>query len=105
MKNFDRKNESLAALKTILKVGDTIYGIVKKVSPSGLSRVMRFYVIKENNPVSLTSLVGDLLGSKHNYKIEGVVIKGCGIDVCADTVFKVSNRVFGNETKLKAGYL
>lgn len=100
-----QKNAALETLKEILKEGDTVYGIVKNVSKSGLSRVMRFYVIKENAPIRLTWLVGELLGARYSDKFEGIVIRGCGLDVYADTVFRVSNKVFGDETKLKTGYL
>jgi len=67
-----------------LDKGATIYGIVKSVSSSGMSRTIKFYTIKDNRPMFLSWSIGQLLGYK--MKEDGTIrVSGVGMDM----IFKV----------------
>ncbi len=100
-----QKQESLKTLKNILTPNDTIYGLVRKVSSSGLSRTMDFYTIKQNKPISVSYHIANILGCRYDSSLNGAKINGMGMDVCLDAVLKLSIQVFGDAKKLKAGYL
>ena len=81
-----RYTDEMRALDIVkgLDKGDTIYGIVKSVSASGMSRRIKFYTIKDNRPVFLTWSIGQLLGYK--MKEDGTIrVDGVGMDM----IFKV----------------
>jgi len=64
--------------------GDTIYGIVKSVSSSGMSRTIKFYTIKDNRPMFLSWSIGQLLGYK--LREDGTLrVSGVGMDM----IFKI----------------
>jgi hypothetical protein len=67
-----------------LDKGDTIYGIVKSVSSSGMSRTIKFYTIKDNRPMFLSWSIGQLLGYK--LREDGTLrVSGVGMDM----IFKI----------------
>ena len=47
----EEREQAIEALKKILVQGDTIYGVVRSVAKSGLSRTIDFYVIKYNSQI------------------------------------------------------
>jgi hypothetical protein len=67
-----------------LDKGATIYGIVKSVSSSGMSRTIKFYTIKDNRPMFLSWSIGQLLGYK--LREDGTLrVSGVGMDM----IFKI----------------
>lgn len=67
-------------VKAILEGVDTIYGIVRKVSSSGMSRDIDLYIIKDNKPVYLTGYASIILGYSRS-KDRGIKVGGCGMDM------------------------
>ena len=71
-----------------LDKGDTIYGIVKSVSASGMSRTIKFYTIKDNRPMFLSWSISQLLGYK--MKEDGTIkVNGVGMDMIFATVYEL----------------
>ena len=84
--NTETRTDKAHALDIVgqLDKGDTIYGIVKSVSASGMSRTIKFYTIKDNRPMFLSWSIGQLLGYK--LREDGTIrISGVGMDM----IFKV----------------
>ena len=82
----ETKTDKAHALDIVgqLGKGDTIYGIVKSVSASGMSRTIKFYTIKDNRPMFLSWSIGQLLGYK--LREDGTLrVSGVGMDM----IFKV----------------
>jgi hypothetical protein len=80
------KTDKTRALEIVgqLDKGDTIYGIVKSVSSSGMSRTIKFYTIKDNRPMFLSWSIGQLLGYK--LREDGTLrVSGVGMDM----IFKI----------------
>lgn len=67
-------------VKAILEGVDTIYGIVRKVSSSGMSRDIDLYIIKDNKPFYLTGYASIILGYSLS-KDRGMKVQGCGMDM------------------------
>jgi hypothetical protein len=73
-------------LLQILSHGDTVYCVLRKVSASGMSRTIDFYVIKENRPIWLSGYMAVALGWKRA-KDRGITISGCGMDMGFHAVY------------------
>lgn len=87
-------NDKIYALNIVesLDKGDTIYGIVKSVSASGMSRRIKFYTIKDNRPVFLSWSIGQILGYK--VKEDGTIrVNGVGMDMIFKVVFDLGSVV------------
>ena len=67
-------------VKTMLENVDTVYGIVRHVSASGMSRDIDLYIIKDNAPVYLTGYVSTILDYPMA-KNRGMKVGGCGMDM------------------------
>jgi hypothetical protein len=71
-----------------LDKGATIYGIVKSVSSSGMSRRIKFYAIKDNRPMFLSWSISQLLG--HKMQDDGTIrVNGVGMDMIFATVYEL----------------
>ena len=88
------KEMAIASLKKILRPGDTVYTVLRHVSSSGMSRRIDVYVIKDNRPRWLTSLVSDACGYSR-YKQHGpLVVGGTGMDMGFAVVYDLARTVF-----------
>ena len=74
------KQQSVKRLQTLLQGCDTVYGIIRSVSASGMSRNIDLYVIKDNAPIYLSGNAANVLDWKLSDK-RGVIVKGCGMDM------------------------
>ena len=63
---------------------------MRSVSKSGMSRVIDFYTIENNKPLSLTHLIGKACDYRMA-KNGGLVVKGCGMDMGFHVVYVVSS--------------
>jgi len=86
------KQEAAQELGNILKdiKADTIYTVIRHVSPSGMSREISVRMIDAGRIISLDWLVSNALGikiGKHN----GLVVKGCGMDMGFHLVEKINH--------------
>jgi hypothetical protein len=102
------KEQSDAARLAYNKIDDKIkskrrvYCIVRNVSSSGMSRVISLHVIRDDSMRHLSYNVATMLGSKYSDKHGGVVIGGCGMDMCFALVYELSSKLFGNGYLLRA---
>lgn len=70
---------AIKRMRELLAGVDTVYGIVRKVSASGMSRNIDLYIIKDNRMVYLTGWASIVLGYKRMDR--GMVVRGCGMDM------------------------
>lgn len=63
-----------------IKEAGKVYGIIRKVSASGMSRNIDLYIICNNEMVYLTGSAAKILGWKLA-KDRGMVVSGCGTDM------------------------
>lgn len=75
-----RASEALADLRKLIKAGDTVYTVVHKVAPSGMSRSISLYIVKKHSILNITGYVGDALDYPRA-KAQGLRVGGCGMDM------------------------
>lgn len=117
-KNSDRI-EAISHLREMLNPGDTVTTQVMHVSPSGMSRTIQCEVIAyrvdnvypmkdgrtdyDAKPIKRTrkSYIADIthnvavaIGARYNQKHGGVVMGGCGMDMCFAAVYDLGRTLF-----------
>lgn len=81
------KNE----LRDLLEQGNyQVYGIVRHVSASGMSRVIDFCTIIDNEPIWLSYRMGEVLDYKRHKSYDGLTVGGCGMDMIFHTICQLS---------------
>jgi len=80
-----------------LRPGDTIWGCVRTVARSGMSRTMTFHVPDESGRgiCDITYAVGALLGEKLN-KRGAIMVPGCGMDMIFKMVYDIGRTMYPN---------
>ena len=98
---------ALESLRSILKIGDTVYTKLNHVSKSGMSRSIDVYKIENNEPIFLTQWASRVLGDSIDQKNGGIRVTGCGMDMGFDLVYRLGWKLFKDSkelTKKDAGY-
>lgn len=97
---------------SFLKQGETVHGIIRSVSASGMSRVMSFVVAdKDSNGVpyirNITHSVAKIIGRPClNYHGQNAIrISGCGMDMIFKVVYDLSSELFGDGYALRSNQL
>ncbi len=68
-------------LISLLQDTDTIYTVLRSASKSGLSRSISFFIIKNGDIHYINHDIAKLLGYRFNKFFDGLIVKGCGMDV------------------------
>jgi len=87
-------------LRKFIRPGDTVYGLVRSVSSSGMSRTISFYVVCESREKgekpylrNIDSLMGDACAMRDG-KNGGLVFHGCGMDMVFHGVYCLGSALF-----------
>jgi hypothetical protein len=96
------KKEAIDFLKGWLEGREhkAIHAIVTEVSRSGMSRKAKFYIPKNDRILNVTPHVATLLESKLNGDGE-ITLKGCGMNMLAWAVMRVSKEVYGDDYRVE----
>ncbi len=80
-------------LRTFIKPGDTVYTVLRHVSQSGMMRHIDCYVIEDNEPRYISTLVAEAIQepTTHNGAVK---IAGCGMDMGFSIVYNLSAVLF-----------
>ena len=101
---MDDKKDAIEYLKKNLKKGDTLFTIVTKVAPSGMSRRIKVLDIKDGNHSYWSYYVSKALGYK--LKDDGsILVQGCGMDMGFHVVYSLSQTLFNDGYALKQRWL
>lgn len=96
-RNDVEKQATIDTLRSFgIKAGDTIYTSVPHIARSGMSRHIKVYAMVDNQPRDITYLVGRAIGYRQSDKTGGLVVGGCGMDMCYHTVYALSRTLFPN---------
>lgn len=93
------KAEALKRLGAALKPGDEIKCILRSVSRSGMSRVISFYIVKDDDLCGLDWPIAVALG--YPLARDGVKVGGCGMDMGFAVVYNVGRVTFPKGCALK----
>ena len=88
-------------VKTMLENVDTVYGIVRHVSASGMSRDIDLYIIADNRPVYLTEYASTILDYPMA-KNRGMKVGGCGMDMVFHCVSSLAYAIGHDYKTLKS---
>lgn len=93
----ERVAHAEAMLGKILKPGDTVYTVLRHVSTSGMQRRIDCYAIGEDRrPVYLSGYMEAIGLGKRGKKDQGLVVKGCGMDMGFHLVNNLSMHLYCN---------
>ena len=96
MKTTKAEQEAARAkLRELLPPGSTVHTVVRHVSKSGMQRSISCYVIRDNEPRWLDSLVAMAAGYPFDAKREAVKIGGCGMDMGFAIVYDLAYSLWG----------
>lgn len=104
----NEKQEAIAKLREIAPPGSTIYGIVRDVARSGMSRTIDFYVsgldVYTDKPTLhyLTGYFATVLGWKRTPQ-GALKVSGCGMDMIFHTVYSAGSVVWRGTKAKEAG--
>lgn len=87
------KAEALETLRSQFKMvpGDTVYTVLRHVSPSGMTRWLDLYVIRDGEPLRMTWSVANALGWTYDRKREALKVGGCGMDMGFHAVYTLGS--------------
>lgn len=88
-------------LSKMLENVDTVYGIVRHVSASGVNRDIDLYIIKDNRPVYLTGYASTVLGYPMS-KNRGMKVYGCGTAMVFHCVSSIADAIGRDYKTLKS---
>lgn len=97
--------EAIAELRKYMKPGTTVLTILRRVSPSGMSRLIDVHVIVDNEPLHFTWTTAKALGWSYDRRHEALKVQGCGFDAGFDTVYHLSHLLHGDGYALKQRWL
>jgi len=89
-----QREEARASLRELLKPGDTVSTVLRRVSASGMSRSISPVICGEDGPTDLTWLVIRALDENFDRKNGGVKVGGCGMDMGFHLVYNLSSVLF-----------
>jgi len=92
-------------LKEYVNEGDTIYTIVKKVAPSGMSRQMSVIVRTDTGISNISWWVARALGYRMCKGRDCFSISGCGQDMGYAVAYDIGATLFGDGYKIKHQWL
>ena len=99
------RNEAIEQLKKYVTEGATVYTILRRVSPSGMTRHLDVFVLRENEPYRLTWKVCKALGYSYDRKQEALKISGCGMDMGFAVVYDLGLVLFKKGNALNHRWL
>lgn len=80
----------------------TVYSIIRRVSASGMSRVIDFYVIKNNSLYWLSGAISMVTFFKLDKNLRGLRVQGCGMDMTYHVVSILSEELYGDYGALRS---
>lgn len=93
-------------LRKMLKPGDTIHTVLSSESRSGMSRVIRFLILKPNkkspNGVQVlepTYEISTALDYRMAKNHDGLVVGGCGMNMGFHVVYRLGQALWPNGTR------
>jgi hypothetical protein len=87
------RDEAIAALRTMIKPGDTVYTSLKHVSRSGMQREIALYVVHDGEIRCISWLAATAMRDRVG-KRDGIVVGGCGMDMGFALVYRLGRTLF-----------
>ena len=88
------KQESIAWLLSVIKPGDKIYGLVRHVAPSGMSRHISFFILLDGGIKDISWHMARVLDYKQAQS-GALKVSGCGMDMVYHCIYSLGSILFG----------
>jgi hypothetical protein len=82
----------------------TIYTIVTKVAPSGMSRWLKLYIVADSQPINITREAAAIFGAPYSYEY-GLKVRGAGMDMGFHVVYSLSYELYKDGYKIPHKWL
>jgi hypothetical protein len=105
MKHNEIAENTTKELLEMIEEYDTIYMVLKHTSASGMQRSIDCYIIKDNKPLWIGSMIERITGLRWDKIHGGVIIRGCGMDMGRALIRHISSALFDDPDKLKYTWL
>lgn len=89
-----RQEYARTKLREMIKPGDAVYTILRRVSSSGMSRDISVVIVQGGSIRNLDALVSDACGIKEAESGPGLRIGGCGMDMGFHLVYSLGRALF-----------
>lgn len=71
-----------------------VYTSLRHVSTSGMMRVLKVHVAQNDEILNLSGWVADATGSSWSDRYDGIIRRGCGMDMGFDLVYSLSRALW-----------
>lgn len=99
------RQEAIAELRKYMTPGTTVLTILRRISSSGMTRLIDIHIIVDNEPLRFTWTAARALGWTYDRKREALRVDGCGLDVGFNAVYNLSYLLHGDGYALKHRWL
>lgn len=93
------RNEAIKRLREEIKPGETLCTILRHVSKSGMSRSISIVQIKKGQTFDWSYLIAKAIDEKIDQKHDGIKIRGVGMDMGFELVYRLSSLLYGYGSK------
>lgn len=94
MGTIRERQEATMKLHEVLSPGDTIFTVLRHVSPSGLTRWISPFIVRDGTPEDISWLAAVVLEASVSSRYGGVKMEGVGIDMGFALVYNLSSQLF-----------
>lgn len=102
---INTRADILANLREMMPPGSTVYTILRHKSANGMSRRISVIVIEDGEIRQPDYMAAEALGLRMHPTQEGIVVKGCGMDMGFHLVHSLSSALYGDGFALKHRWL
>lgn len=99
------RQEAINSLRENLRIGITIYTVLRRVSASGMSRCLDLYYVDHNEIARITWSAARVLEWTYDRRKEALRVNGCGMDMGYHAVHCLGRVLFGDGYALKHRWL
>ena len=103
-KTQEEKDRTFNQLKDYLTQHKTIFTLCRHISNSGMLRVISVYVCEKDEFICLDYWIKELGIDKCHKTKDGLVVKGCGMDMGFDLIDRTMSKVFGHQYNWQKDY-
>ena len=97
------RNEALERLQDLLNPGTVVYTVLRHVVPSGMSRSIDMYFIRDNEPFYLSWYAATVMDMNIDQKHRGIKISGAGMDMGFSLVYELGSMLYPDGFDLPEG--
>ena len=88
------REEAITALRAKCLRDSVVYTSVKHVSRSGMRRTIALYVASDGEIENISAFASRALDWKRDHERGGLIIDGCGMDMCFHAVYMLAIVLF-----------